>query len=135
MSACHYLCCNQPQEEESLAQVEAYWYTYQYLSELRCVIASEGCSIYQNRRANFKICNDCYECMMDEQKESYAIIYSHHLIHRESVYDQMKCRGCNKTIVQVKPAEECFGCMEEFQHADRMLLNLGWGIPVITTWV
>jgi len=43
--------------------------------------------------------------------------------------------SCNKTIVQVKPAEECLDCMEEFQHADQMLLDLGWGIPIITTWV
>jgi len=85
MSMCRYLCCNQSQKEESLAQMEAFWRTYQYLSELRCVITTEGSTIYQNRRANFKICDDCHGCMMDEQKESYAIIYSHHLIHRESV--------------------------------------------------
>jgi len=127
MSTCHYLCCNQPREEESLAQMEEYWYTYQYLSELRCVIASKRRSIYQNQRANFKICDDCYGYMMDEQKDSYAIIYSHHLIHRESVYNQMNCRGCDKTIVQVKPAEECLGRMEEFQHADLYIVGISKG--------
>jgi len=135
MSTCRYFCCNQPREEEPLAQMEAFWYTYQYLLELRCVIASEGSTIYQHCSINFKICNDCYGCMTDEQKENYAIIYSHHLVHRDSVYNQMNCTGCNKTLIQVKPAEECLGCMEEFQQADQMLLNLGWGIPVVTAWV
>jgi len=135
MSTCRYFCCNQPQEEESLAQIEAFLHTYRYLSELCCVITTEGNTIYQNRRAYFKICDDCYGCMTDEQKEGYAVIYSHHLIHKKSVYDQINCMGCNKTFIQVKPAEECLGCMEEFQHADQMLLDLGWGIPVITAWV
>jgi len=113
MSTCR--CCNQPQEEESLVQMEAFLYTCQYLSEPCCVITSERSTIYQNRRANFKICDDCYRCMMDEQKEGYAIIYSHHLIHRDFVYNQMNCTGCNKMLIQVKPAEECLGCMEELQ--------------------
>jgi len=73
--------------------------------------------------------------MTDEQKDKYAIIFSHYLMHRESVYNQMNCTGCNKTIVQVKPAEECLGRMEKFQHANQMLLNLGWEISIVITWI
>jgi len=133
MPTCHYLCCNQPQEEESPK-----WKPIGIsinICQNSVVITSEGCSIYQNCRTNFKICNDCYGCMMDEQKDNYAIIFSHHLIHRESVYNQMNYTGCSKTIIQVKPAEECLGCMKKFQHVDQMLFNLEWGITVVTAWV
>jgi len=35
MSTCHYFCCNQPRGEESLAQMEAYWYIYQSDKSIR----------------------------------------------------------------------------------------------------
>jgi len=42
---------------------------------------------------------------------------------------------CSKEVINVKPADECRGCIEEFQRADQALLSQEWRVSVVATWI
>jgi len=106
---------------------------YEYLMELRCVMALEE-YIYQDINDNYKICIECYNNTSDEYKNAYAPVAPHNLVHKNSADNQINCTYCHKKIVQVKPAHECRGCIEEYLHTPQDYLNEGWGSQVIQRW-
>lgn len=103
--------------------------------ELRCVTTKEKYRIYQNFENCSKICGGCHAKLPVSLEPKYGFIVPHHLVHKDSVQYEMTCVTCNTTMVNVKPADECRACTEEFQHADKERLEQGLGVPVVPTWI
>jgi len=108
---------------------------YRYLMKLRCVTTLKKHRLYQSLSDHHKICGSCYANTPAKLKAIYAFVVPHNLVHRDSVQYQENCTSCGKEVINVKPADECRGCIEEFRRADQTILSQGWGVPVIATWV
>ncbi|KYN40079.1 hypothetical protein ALC56_05486 [Trachymyrmex septentrionalis] len=137
ISLCRYLCCITASSDEELStpvQAEEQWNAYRYLRNLRCVIALEGCQVYQYNNSFIKICNDCYERETVEYKKQFLTVFSHNLTHQNTMCNQTRCTICNKPIACIQSAEDCPSCIESFIHADRAHLDAGWGIPSVSSW-
>jgi len=46
----------------------------------------------------------------------YAFVMPHNVIHRNSVHNQENCTARGKEVINVKPADENRGCIEEFRR-------------------
>lgn len=106
---------------------------YEYLMELRCVLALDE-RLYQNGNSHCKVCITCYNNTPDEYKNEYVIVAPHNLVHKNSADHQTHCTHCNTWIVQVRPAHECKACIEEYLNASKDYLDEGWGLQVIQRW-
>lgn len=107
------------------------WSDLWYLTKLRCVTLFEGHPVYQYLHDHCKICDRCYANTPADQQRKYAAVLPHHLVHKNSVYNQMKCTTCSKAIINVTLAKNCQACVKEYQRADKERLDQGWGIPVV----
>ena len=108
---------------------------YWQLLELRCVIVPEKCRVYQNNDDGHKICGTCHTKLPLDQEPAYACINPHNLVHKNSVEYGTNCGSCEKQLVNIRPADECRGCIEEFRRADVARLYEGRGLRVDPTWV
>ena len=62
-------------------------------------------------------------------------MYTHHLIHINSVFREAKCTACNEIMVIAKDVIDCPGCLKQFQQINRnpymkQRLDLGWGLSI-----
>jgi len=131
----HLLRVPKRQEEEYYGSIDGvkprdHPETYGYLLELRCVAPSKN-QIYQCKPDSYKICSSCFLKVPEEYQREYIVVPPHSLVHKNSVENQMNCTRCYKTIVKVRPAEECRGCIEEYFSVDKAYLEEGWGAPVL----
>lgn len=113
------------------------WNAYRYLLELRCVTTREERPTYQHSSDHHKICEDCYQSLSHDLKVKYLILFPHHLVHMDSICNQMTCRGCSRVMMVAKSPEECYGCLVEYRHVNehgKAQLDKGWGIPVASFW-
>jgi len=78
------------------------WCVVRYLKTLRCIIAWENRLMYGY---DFKICHRCYTHLSDGIKLTYLSIYTHHLIHINSVFREANIQAarCNSD------SQECDG--------------------------
>jgi len=106
---------------------------YRFLMKLRCVTMKHR--LYQSLSDHHKICGSCYANTPANLKPIYAFVMPHNQVHRHSVHYQENCTACGKEVINVKPADECRGCIKEFRRADQAVLSRGWEVPVIATWV
>ncbi|KYN29359.1 hypothetical protein ALC57_01195 [Trachymyrmex cornetzi] len=108
-------------------------YAYKYLTNLRCITTRENQPMYQHSGNRSKICQNCYKYEPANLRLNYLPVFSHHLVHMDSIFEQAKCINCNKVMTVTKEAEECSDCLLEFQYIDANIkarLDLGWGLPV-----
>lgn len=130
-------CMKRQRAEPYPASQTELWNAYRYLLELRCVTAKEERPTYQHFSNNSKICEDCYQNLSQDLRIQYLILFPHHLVHMDSIRNQLTCRGCNKVIMVAKSPEECYGCLVEYRHVNqhgKAQLDKGWGIPVASFW-
>ncbi|KYN14509.1 hypothetical protein ALC57_13278 [Trachymyrmex cornetzi] len=110
-----------------------HWYAYKYLTNLRCINTWENQPMYQHSDNPSKICQNCYKCEPANLRLNYLPVFSHHLIHMDSIFEQAKCINFNKVMTITREAEECSDCLLEFQYIDanvKARLDLTWGLPV-----
>jgi len=100
---------------------------YRYLMKLRCVTTLKRHRLYQSLGDHHKICGSCYANTPTKLKHTYAFVVPHNLVHRDSVRYQGNCTACGKEVINVKPADECRGYIEEFRRVDQTLLSQGIG--------
>jgi hypothetical protein len=112
---------------------ELFWEDFVYMSNLRCVTSLGNSRIYQHSDDCSKICSDCYLILSPAAQLRYERLYTHHLVHIDSVRNHTRCAICHRMTVMVKAVECCQDCLRKFDHADRAFLNAGNGIPVVTT--
>lgn len=125
------LCPDWPELEKEC--LELFWEDFLYLSNLRCVTKLGRRRIYQHTDDYSKICGNCYLHLPPATNLKYAHLHEHHLVHVNAVRNNTQCAICRTAIVMVKKAEECQGCLREFDHAYRPSLNAGNGIPVVSS--
>jgi ribosomal protein L40E len=113
---------------------ELFWEDYVYLSDLRCVTSLGNSEIFQQLNDHSKICDNCYATLTPVVKLRYIHLYKHHLLHVNALRNPPRCTMCRKLIVMIRMAQSCQGCLDQFDHANRTLLNAGDGIPVIDSW-
>ena len=73
------------------------------------------CLIYQHYDNYFKICQRHYTYLLD-LKFIYSSMYTHHLIHIDSVFREAKCTVCNEIMIIAKDVINCPSCLKQFQH-------------------
>ena len=109
--------------------------TYRHLMELRCVTTLERCRVYQNYGDYHKICGTCHAKLPFGQEPAYGCIVPHNLVHKNSIESGTNCTFCERQLVNVRPADECRGCIEEFQRTNIVRLYEGRGVQVVPTWI
>jgi len=61
-------------------------------------------------------------------------MYTHHLIHTDLVFREVKCTACNEIIA--KDVTNCLGCLKQFQQISKnpymKCLDLGWELPIVS---
>lgn len=103
--------------------------TYEPLQSLRCIRLLDEI-LYQRNSDNYKICQDCYPTIPEEEQSAYGSVVPHCLVYWTSAYTQTNCTMCGKAVIKVIHADQCMGCIEEYLDADLDLLRSGWGVPV-----
>ncbi|KYN12244.1 hypothetical protein ALC57_15596 [Trachymyrmex cornetzi] len=135
MPGCNNLCrtIHEKKTEPYIVTREHHWYACKYLTNLRCITTWENQPMYQHSGNRSKICQNCYKYEPANLRLKYLPVFSHHLVHMDSISEQAKCTNYNKIMTITREAEECSGCLLEFQYIDANIkarLDLGWGLPV-----
>lgn len=116
-------------ESSDVMELENQPETSEYFTELRCV-KTLIYFLWQNHQNAHKICNICYANLNDEEKTKYTPLFPHNLVHKKSADPQKNCKSCKKTVVIIKPASECRGCILASQAVSEEYLDDGRGAPV-----